>query len=106
MTRNLKFLETDNDSFLMYYKANPDESDIIIVLVNLDPYHCQTGQVILPLDDLGVRNQPFLLLDLLTDEHFLLQSGRYTLSLDPAIGPAFIFRLVRRKHMEVDYEYY
>ena len=52
--RNLRFFEVDNDSILCYGKSTPDMTNLIVVVVNLDPYHTQTGWVRPP----GARAAP------------------------------------------------
>ncbi|MBU4334249.1 MAG: alpha-1,4-glucan--maltose-1-phosphate maltosyltransferase, partial [Candidatus Omnitrophica bacterium] len=44
-TRNIQFCEINNDSILSYYKATEDLSNIILVVVNLDPYNTQSGSL-------------------------------------------------------------
>ena len=46
--RNLRFIPTDNDQMIAYGKATPDLSNLILVVVNLDPYHTQSGWVRVP----------------------------------------------------------
>jgi len=47
--RNLRFHGTDNPSLICYSKATDDFSNIVIVIVNLDSFHGQTGWVDLDL---------------------------------------------------------
>ncbi len=50
--RNLRFHETDNPSLICYSKATDDLSSVIMVIVNLDCFHLQTGWIDL---DLGIN---------------------------------------------------
>src|SRR5262249_27702240 len=68
---NLRFCGTDNDQVLAYAKATPDASNIIIGIVNLDPYWPQSAWIDVPVYDLGIApDQPYVVHDLLTDERF------------------------------------
>ena len=47
--RGLRFHDTDNAQIICYSKRSPDGSDLILVVVNLDPRHMQHGFIRLPL---------------------------------------------------------
>ena len=49
-TSDLRFYPTDNEQLLFYGKTTPDLANIILVVVNLDPHHTQSGWVRVPLD--------------------------------------------------------
>jgi starch synthase (maltosyl-transferring) len=51
--RNLTFHEVDNDQILAYSKVDPVTGNVILVVVNLDPYNTQAGTVHLDLRALG-----------------------------------------------------
>jgi starch synthase (maltosyl-transferring) len=51
---NLRFIDTSDDNVLAYYKATPDQSDIVLVVVNLDPYHAHGSTAWLPLEAWGI----------------------------------------------------
>lgn len=106
-TRNLRFCETDNEYFLCYARATPDLSDVILVLVTLDPFQPQSGWVSVPLNELGIDPaQPYLLHDLLGDDKFIWQGERNQVSLQPSILPARIFEVKRRLRRETDFDYF
>ena len=52
--RGLHFHETDNDALIAYSKRSGDGADRILVVVNLDPHHAQTGFVDVDLAELGL----------------------------------------------------
>jgi len=104
---NLHFHVVDNDKLICYSKASESQNDIILVVVNLDPHHRQSGWVELPLDALGIHGeQPYQMHDLLTDARFLWNGPRNYVELDPQSTPAHIFRLRRRVRSEQDFDYY
>ena len=51
---SLKFHYADNDQLICYSKESDDRSNLILVVVNLDPHHTQAGFVTLPLDQLEI----------------------------------------------------
>jgi len=105
--RGLTFHPVDNDKLLCYSKATDGLRDIILVVVNLDPHHRQSGWVELPLVHLGVpAEQPYQVHDLLTGARYLWNGPRNYVELDPHSLPAHIFRLRRRVHTEHDFDYY
>jgi len=106
-TWNVKFYETDNDYLMCYGKTCEDLTNIIIVAVNLDPYHTQGGWVHIPITELGVDpHQPYLVHDLLSDNKFIWHGEKNYIQLDPDIVPAQIFRVRKRMKREHDFDYF
>ena len=80
---------------------------MVLVVVNLDPYHAQSGWVDLRLEVLGIqRDRPYQVHDLLTGARFLWQGPRNFVQLDPGVTPAHIFVVRRRVRTERDFDYY
>jgi starch synthase (maltosyl-transferring) len=105
--RNLHFHETDNPSILCYSKATDDLTCIIIVVVNLDAFHPQTGWVNLDLAAIGLNSQQaFQAHDLLSDGRYLWQGPRNYVELTPESLPAHVFRVRRWLRTEKDFDYY
>jgi starch synthase (maltosyl-transferring) len=106
-TWNVQFYEAENDYLMCYGKASEDVSNIIIVAVNLDPYHAQGGWVHIPLAELGVDpHQPYLVHDLLSDDKFIWHGEKNYIKIDPNIVPAHIFRVRKKMKREHDFDYY
>jgi starch synthase (maltosyl-transferring) len=98
---NLRFVDTSDDNILAYYKATPDRSDIVLVVVNLDPFHAHESVVWLPLNDLGIeRHGQFRADELFTGESFLWTGGEQRLTLDPQTTPAMIFSIHKWVHQD------
>jgi starch synthase (maltosyl-transferring) len=103
----LLFHPTDNDQLICYSKQTEDLSNIIVVVVNLDPHHKHSGWLELPLETLGIDpQQPFQVHDLLSDERYLWRGNRNYVELDSRVVPAHIFRLRRRIRTEHDFDYF
>jgi starch synthase (maltosyl-transferring) len=103
----LQFHRVDNDELICYSKHNEDLSDIILVVVCLDPHHTQSGWVELPLEAFDLNlDRPYQLHDLLSDARYLWHGSRNYVELNPHVVPAHIFRIRRPVRTERDFEYY
>ena len=82
-------------------------SNIILVVVNLDPHHVHSGWLTLPLADFGIdEDRPYQVHDLLSDARYLWNGPRNYVELDPRTVPGHIFRLRRRVRTERDFDYF
>ncbi len=105
--RSLRFYTVDNDEIICFAKYTEDRNNVIVVAVNLDPHHAQSGWVDLPLAELGLDpTKPFQMHDLLTDARYLWNGPRNYLSLNPASVPAHIFRVRHNLRREQDFDYF
>jgi starch synthase (maltosyl-transferring) len=103
----LHFHSTDNDQLVCYSKSSPDGSNVILVVVNLSPYHTHAGWVQLDLDHLGLDpHRSFQVQDLLTNASYRWEGPRNYVELNPHSVPAHIFRVRRWLRMELDVDYY
>jgi starch synthase (maltosyl-transferring) len=104
---SLRFHEVDNEQLICYSKHTDDLSNVVLVVVNLDPHHTQSGWVEFPLEELGIDPQrPYQMHDLLSDARYLWQGSRNYVELNPQIVPAHVFRMRRRVRTERDFDYY
>jgi starch synthase (maltosyl-transferring) len=91
----LHFHPTDNPSLICYSKRTADGSNLILVVVNLDPFLVQAGWVNLDLDVLGLASgDTFEVYDLLADHSYRWQGSRNYVALRPAEAPAHLFRVM------------
>ncbi|MFN4259625.1 MAG: alpha-1,4-glucan--maltose-1-phosphate maltosyltransferase [Gemmataceae bacterium] len=105
--QSLRFHAIDNEQLLCYSKQTDDYSNLILVVVNLDPYHNQAGWIHLPIEELKLDSQqPYQVHDLLSDARYLWHGAHNFVELNPHIVPAHIFRIRRRLRTERDFEYY
>jgi starch synthase (maltosyl-transferring) len=104
---SLRFHPLDNDQLIAYSKATEDLSDIVLVIVNLDPHYKQSGWVEVPLADFQLgATQSYQVHDLLTDARYLWQGARNYVELNPSALPAHIFKVRRRVRTERDFDYF
>jgi starch synthase (maltosyl-transferring) len=102
----LRFYPTDNDRLLFYGKTTPDLSNAILVAVNLDPHHTQSGWVRVPVEEVGLRpHSSYEVQDLLTGVYYLWHGETNFVSLDPG-ATAHVFRLWPRGRTERDSEHF
>ncbi len=103
----LRFHPIDNERMIAFSKSTDDRRNVVLVVVNLDPHHVQSGWVELPLRELGIdEERPFQVHDLLAETRFLWHGPRSFVSLDPHVLPAHILRVRRRTRTEHDFEYF
>jgi starch synthase (maltosyl-transferring) len=105
-TWNLRFLKAENDFILFYAKISEDGENVILVAVNLDPYHSQSAWVEVPVDEFGISSGSYLAHDLLGDDKFIWHGSRNMIELDPAVLPARIFRIRKKLRTETDFDYF
>lgn len=103
----LRFHEIDNEQIIAYSKATRDLSNIVVTVVNLDPYHKQSGWLTLPLERLQIDpQQSYQAHDLLGNARFFWHGERNFVELDPNLVPAHIFAIRRRLRTERDFDYF
>ena len=82
--RGLRFHNTDNPHIVCYSKRTVDGSDVVLVIVNLDPHHMQHGFVQLPLTDWGLTTGSAVeVLDLLSNERYYWRASGTTCGSTP-----------------------
>jgi starch synthase (maltosyl-transferring) len=104
---SLRFHYADNEQLICYSKESDDRSNLILVVVNLDPHHIQSGYVTLPLDELQIPlDRTYEAEDLLTGERYLWHGPRNFVELSPNPLPGHILKIHRRLKIETDFEYF
>src|SRR5919106_908767 len=105
--RNLRFHAVDNPEVICFSKHTDDLNNVIVVVVNLDPHHPQSGRVELATEELGLDpQQPFQMHELLTDARYLWHGTINYVQLNPQSVPAQIFRVRHRLRREQDFDYF
>jgi starch synthase (maltosyl-transferring) len=106
-TCHLKFYEIDNDQIIYYGKLHSDLKQSLLILVNLDPFHSQSGNFKIPLEELGMPlKHSYRVHELLFDRHYTWQGETQHVSLNPHHGPARIFKIQQPLRRESDFEYF
>jgi starch synthase (maltosyl-transferring) len=96
-----------NDELICYSKRTDDRSNIILIVVNLDPHHTQAGWVDLDLDELGLTpGEPYQMHDQLGEARYLWNGSHNYVELNPHVVPAHVFLMRRRVHTEYDFDYF
>ena len=104
---SLRFHPIDNDQLLCYSKESEDRSNLLLMVVNLDPNYTQAGFVTLPLDELEIlRDHGYEAEDLLTGARYLWHGERNYLELNPARQCGHILKIHRKVKEETDFEYF
>lgn len=106
-TWNMHFYDVDNEYLLAYGKTTEDLSNIILIVVNLDPYHTQSGLVLVPISTFGIdTDHPYMVHDLLTDDKYVWHGEKNYVELRPNSIPAHIFKVRKRLKRETDFDYF
>ncbi len=97
--RNLWFNATNSEHLICFSKHTEDLSNIILVVVNLDPHNTLSGTVNAPLNSWGFDPaKTYSVRDLLSDNTYTWRGEWNFVELNPAISPAHIFRLEGLTH--------
>ncbi|HUG31930.1 MAG TPA: alpha-1,4-glucan--maltose-1-phosphate maltosyltransferase [Acidimicrobiia bacterium] len=103
--QGLVFHETDNEMIICYSKRS--DTDVVVVVVSLDPHHTQSGWVDLDLETLGVDpSQRFAVQDRLTDRRYHWDGRHNFVQLEPDGIPAHVLTIRGRTRTEEGFDYY
>jgi starch synthase (maltosyl-transferring) len=92
--RTIHFHHSNNDQILAYSKRTFDGSDVVLVVVNLDPVNPQSDTLWLDLDELGMpADEPFQAHDELTGDTYTWEGQGPYVFLHPLRQPAHILHL-------------
>ncbi|QHY98238.1 Alpha-1,4-glucan:maltose-1-phosphate maltosyltransferase 1 [Streptomyces sp. S4.7] len=88
--RDIHFHHVDNDTVIAYSKRSGSGSDVVVVVVNLDPHHTQEATVSLDMPRLGLDwHETAPVRDELTGEIYHWGRANYV-RLEPGVTPAHI----------------
>jgi starch synthase (maltosyl-transferring) len=106
-THSLKFHDIENEALVCYSKTTDDLSNIILVVVSLDPHHTHSGWVRFPLEEFEMdEHTPFQVHDLLSGAFYLWNGDHNYVEIDPGIMPVQIFKVRRKVRSEKDFDYF
>ena len=98
---NLRFHTVENEQILFYSKATEALDNIILVLVNLDPFNTQSGFAYVPIETFNIDgSEPYQVEDLITGDKYTWRGRRNFVMLDPNNRPAHLFRIRRMVGMD------
>ncbi len=93
---NIAFVPSENEQILAWCKWSHDRSDLMLMVVNLDPHRRQETLLHVPIDLLGIpRGIPYEVEDLLFEEAYLWRDSTNFVSLDPRTKPVHLFQVKR-----------
>jgi starch synthase (maltosyl-transferring) len=94
LLRTLHVHASDNDGLLCFSRATDDRDDLLLVIVNLDPFNVREGTVWLDLDALGLRdNQYYEVHDELGGQSWVWHGRGNYVRLDPAVQAGHAFHV-------------
>lgn len=89
---SIRFHPIDNEEIICYTKQTEDLRDVMLMVVNLNPHHTQSGWIHLPLESLGIKpDQPYQVHDLLNNAQYTWEGEYNYVELNPHITPAHLF---------------
>jgi starch synthase (maltosyl-transferring) len=102
----LRFHKTTNHLVIAYSKRH--EEDVVLCVVNLDPYHRQSAFVWIAPEDVGLEQpRAFQVHDVLSSARYHWEAGAQNyVDLEPSVMPAHVFVVRRRERRENDFEYF
>ena len=93
---NLVFCATDDDRCSPMSRRRPDRTNVVLVVVNLDPVAPHEAVVDLPLHAMGLSpNEPFVLDEAFGGARHRRRGAHHRFRLDPAVQPADLYRVTR-----------
>jgi starch synthase (maltosyl-transferring) len=95
----------ENEQLLAYSKVSPDGSDIVLVVVNLDPTSPQSGWVQIPVAEWGLEGS-YQAHDLISDQRYTWSGEFNYVELSPHVMPVHIMQIRRRVRDASGFEYY
>ncbi len=102
----LHFHGSDNDRLLVYSKTDPSGGDVVLCVVNVDPYTTASGWTQLDMKALGLGDEAFQVHDVIGGGRFMWQGPYNFVQLDPQVLPAHVFVIRHRSRTENDFDYF
>ncbi len=94
---SLTFHACDNPHVFAYSKHDRDRSNLLLVVVNLDPFNTQHAMVRVPVTEWGLDPQHYQVDDLLSGEHYHWRGEWNYVRLDPGFRPAHVLRVPAKR---------
>jgi starch synthase (maltosyl-transferring) len=92
--RSIHFHPTGNPQIMAYSKVSDDGADVVLTVVNLDPFGTQEAVLDLDLSVLGIGwDETYQVIDELSGEHYIWAGAHPFVRLDPAVRAAHLLDL-------------
>jgi starch synthase (maltosyl-transferring) len=96
--RNLRLHHVDSDQMLCVSRADDERRDVLLLVVNLDPFNVREGTTGLDLDALRIDpKRPFSARDELSGETYTWRGPANYVRLDPKRQPAHVLHLTQSR---------
>jgi starch synthase (maltosyl-transferring) len=93
-THNYLECSIQNEHIMAYAKATDDLDNIMLMVVNLDPYNKQSGWLKIPFEELHIKpGSTFVVHDLITDAKYTWDKEWNYIELDPNRLPYHLFKI-------------
>lgn len=98
---NLRFHNAYDDNVIFYSKMTRDHSNMLFIIVNLDPFDRHECSIEIPLDEINVKeHETYAVEELISGTKHLWSGASHHVSLDPHTTPALILRVVPWRHVD------
>ena len=94
--RFLRFHHIESDQLVAYSKRSPDGRNVVLTIVNVDPFNTHSAWMNFPIDDFGIGHgteKTYQVHDLLTEARYDWRGPWNWVRLDPHDNPAHVFRI-------------
>lgn len=104
---NLRFHEAESGQILFYGKMTEGRDNMILVVVNLDPFQTRDSFITVPLEEMGLgESDLYQMEDLLNGTKYLWRGAKQYVELNPFDSPAHVFRVRRHLGRENSFDYF
>ncbi len=94
LLRTLTLHSADNDSVLVFSRADDAREDVLLMVLNLDPFNAREATVWLDLGALGLHdNQYYEVHDELSGASWVWHGAGNYVRIDPAVQPGHVFHV-------------
>jgi starch synthase (maltosyl-transferring) len=91
----LKFHHAGNDNILYFSKSTPERDNVLLIAINLDPYHAQEAVIEVPFWEWGLPDHASIgIEDLIGGHRFVWHGKLQSVRLDPYELPFAIWRVM------------
>ena len=97
-TFDVHFADSSNPAILCYAKADEERKNVLIIAVNMDPYHTQSASVRIPIWELNIlHGSSYVVHDLLSGSKFRWHDEWNYVEMNPYLMPAHIFKVEKEE---------